>query len=183
MAEPVTNPETFQKVVQALSRYSEGGLYCDIFRTGCYMGIRASDLLALEFDDFKDDLLKVKEKKTGKINSIHCPPAVLEIVQRRKKAFPNDKYLFQGKSNRGQNKPLSIRAFNMALEYAAKKTGLTGKLSSHSMRKTLGYTVYKKTNDLALVCKMLNHSSIKETLCYIGMEAEKEAKARAELTF
>jgi site-specific recombinase XerD len=40
------------------------------------------------------------------------------------------------------------------------------------MRKTFGYFMYKKTNNLGLVQKLLNHTNIANTLKYIGIEQE-----------
>ena len=37
------------------------------------------------------------------------------------------------------------------------------------MRKTLAYNIYKKTKDLALVMRILNHSDPDYTLRYIGI--------------
>lgn len=45
-------------------------------------------------------------------------------------------------------------------------------INSHSLRKTWGYTVYKKTKDIGLVMKALNHSNPIVTLKYIGIEEE-----------
>jgi integrase len=43
------------------------------------------------------------------------------------------------------------------------------RLGTHSMRKSRGFHLYKKTNDIARVMKMLRHSSEGVTLRYIGI--------------
>ena len=62
------------------------------------------------------------------------------------------------------------------LKAAAEKCGLE-KIGSHSMRKTFGYWFYKLTKDIATLQKMLNHSSQRETMIYIGLEQEEINKA------
>lgn len=43
---------------------------------------------------------------------------------------------------------------------------------THTMRKTFGYFFYQKYNDIALLQKILNHSSPSITLRYIGISQE-----------
>ena len=43
---------------------------------------------------------------------------------------------------------------------------------THSLRKTFGYHLYKQTKDIALLQKVLNHSSQDVTLRYIGVTQE-----------
>lgn len=57
------------------------------------------------------------------------------------------------------------------LNKAAEKLGLE-KIGTHTMRKTFGYWFYKRTKDIGLLQKLLNHSSQRETMIYIGLEQE-----------
>lgn len=57
------------------------------------------------------------------------------------------------------------------LKSTAKKCGLEN-IGTHSMRKTFGYWFYQRTKDIATLQKMLNHSSQRETMIYIGLEQE-----------
>lgn len=46
-------------------------------------------------------------------------------------------------------------------------------LGTHTMRKTGAYLVYEQTNhNIALVMKLLNHSSEAMTLAYLGLDQE-----------
>lgn len=46
-------------------------------------------------------------------------------------------------------------------------------LGTHTMRKTGAYRVYEQTNhNIALVMKLLNHSSEDMTLAYLGLDQE-----------
>ena len=46
---------------------------------------------------------------------------------------------------------------------------------AHSLRKTFGYFAYESGVDITLLMRVLNHSSARETLRYIGIEAEEVA--------
>jgi len=59
------------------------------------------------------------------------------------------------------------------MKAAGKSVGLTN-IGTHSLRKTFGYHVYKKSDsDIGLVQKLLNHSVSGATLRYIGVDREK----------
>lgn len=46
-------------------------------------------------------------------------------------------------------------------------------LGTHTMRKTGAYRVYEQSNhNIALVMQLLNHSSEKVTLAYLGLDKE-----------
>lgn len=45
-------------------------------------------------------------------------------------------------------------------------------IGTHSLRKTWGYNVYRRTKDIAPIMKVLNHSSASQTLKYIGIDQE-----------
>lgn len=45
-------------------------------------------------------------------------------------------------------------------------------IGTHTMRKTFGYWFYRRTKDIATLQTMLNHSSQRETMIYIGLEEE-----------
>lgn len=61
-----------------------------------------------------------------------------------------------------------------------KKAGLEN-LGTHSMRKTFGYHLYKNGVGLELIQVLLNHSSPKITLRYIGIEQEDKDQAVSSL--
>ncbi len=54
-----------------------------------------------------------------------------------------------------------------------KNVGLNINVGTHTMRKTFGYHHYKQFNDVALLQKILNHSSPSITLRYISIYQEK----------
>ncbi len=56
------------------------------------------------------------------------------------------------------------------LNYACDQLGISINVGTHTMRKTFGYFFYQKFNDIALLQKILNHSSPSITMRYIGLE-------------
>ena len=96
---------------------------------------------------------------------------------------PDHVYLFQSfRNQRSKNRPaklLSRRYVSRAFAAIGEEVGID--LGTHSMRKTRGYHLYKNTNDIARVMKMLRHSSEAVTLRYIGITQEDIDRDFAEL--
>ena len=62
------------------------------------------------------------------------------------------------------------------LNDSAEKVGI-GQIGTHTMRKTFAYWFYMRTKDVALLQVLLNHSSERETLRYIGLTQDEIDKA------
>jgi integrase len=84
-------------------------------------------------------------------------------------------------SRKGHYKPLSrVQAWNI-LSSVGQLVGLNN-MGTHTLRKTFGYHIYKKSGgNLALVQKLLNRSSDGDTLRYIGIDREQTDNAYLEL--
>jgi site-specific recombinase XerD len=75
-------------------------------------------------------------------------------------------------SSQKGGKAISRQHAYYILNQAAKSVGISERIGTHSVRKTFGYFAYKQGIDLAMIQKLLNHSSQSETLRYIGITQE-----------
>ncbi|MEX1221766.1 MAG: tyrosine-type recombinase/integrase [Idiomarina sp.] len=169
----VKNLDTVKLVSHLLER-TFGKQMADIWDLGLNLALRISDLLNIRFEDIRDDRLMIVESKTGKTATIKLNDKALSIIERLRRDNPDHVYLFQSHRNRWSlnksPKPLSRRYVSRAISMIGEEVGLS--LGTHSMRKTRGYHLYKNTNDLARVTKMLRHGSESVTLRYIGITQE-----------
>ena len=83
-----------------------------------------------------------------------------------------DDFLFM--SRKGNNKPIQAKSAWKILKSAADKSGLSGKIGTHSMRKTFAKKVYRDSgNDLTVTRKALRHSHISTTMAYLEPDKAK----------
>lgn len=145
-----------------------------VWEVGINLALRVSDLLSIKFTDFTDGRLIIKEGKTGKRAEIKVNPKTLMLINAIQLQHPHHVYLFQSYRNQrainGPARPLTRRSVSKAFELVSEELNIH--INSHSMRKTRGYHLYKKTNDIARVMVMLRHSSESTTLRYIGITQE-----------
>ncbi|UOH51891.1 tyrosine-type recombinase/integrase [Enterobacter ludwigii] len=162
-------PEEARQIETVLRRRNE--TFADAWALNLNLALRISDLLALTFDDVAGNVVTIKEKKTGKLKVFPINNRAREIISRRRKTYPEDKFLFQSKSNRVKNQPAraitreaASRAFSEAGEMVTDKN-----ISSHSARKCRGRALWEAGTPIETISKMLNHSSPAVTMTYLDI--------------
>lgn len=159
-----------------------------LFVLGVRSGFRVSELLSLRIKDVYAnggvlDMAKVARKNTkGRVMSRSVPlhpeaRAVLKahIKQMIAQRESEDAYLF--KSRKGGNRPIGREQAWRILNYAYRKSGLTGSTGTHSMRKTFAKRVYDKSKkNVFLTQKALGHRDINSTISYLSFDEDEVRK-------
>ncbi len=166
IVEPIKSKADIQKIKKILSKNKRNLLLFDL---GINSGLRISDILALNVCDVKNkEFIEIREKKTGKYKRFLLNKNIQNEINQFVENKNIDAPLFlTQKFNRLDR----VQAYKI-LNKAVKSAGLNIHAGTHTLRKTFGYHHYKKFDDLALLQKILNHSSSAITLRYIGLEQE-----------
>jgi len=164
-----------------------------LFTIGINLGLRISDLIKIKFEDItNDNKVFLIEKKTGKKRMIIFNKACMEMIRLLKKEYRSKGirakgYLFKSYHRKyiknqidAHLSPVSVNKF---LKEAKKELDITYPIGTHSMRKTWGYLVYKREKDIALIMGMLNHSTPRQSMTYIGMDDERYARVYRSYVF
>jgi len=163
--------EAMLSVIPSLLNKHYGEQLANVWSFGVNVALRISDLLSIKLTDVEGDKLTLRESKTGKVAKIQLNLKALSIVDAVRSKHPESVYLFQSRRSKNvtnrQPKAISRQAVSNAFKDIGDTVGI--QLGTHSMRKTRGYHLYKKTNDITRVMKMLRHSSEGVTLRYIGI--------------
>lgn len=145
--------------------------------TGINTGLRISDLLRLRVCDVHGKRIVLREKKTKKQARPLINPTLRKELNRYTKGKDGRVYLFG--SRVGVNQPLTRSGAYKLLRKAAASVGLH-ELGTHTLRKTFGYHMYKKTKDVAELQELFNHSHPSTTLRYIGVNQDSLDQAMKE---
>ena len=170
LVEPIKKKEQIQAIEEYLAKHNKRNQLIWVF--GINTGLRVSDILALNIEDVEDkNYVEIKEKKTGKYKRFPLNNKLKElikeylIIRRNNYALTNDEPLFIGKKHYRLTRSQVYRFLNDVCN----ELGIVANIGTHSMRKTFGFFFYKQYNDIALLQKILNHSSPAITLRYIGI--------------
>ena len=178
--EPIRDTQVINRIAEALhdDRTPEGSRRYLLFMSGIYLGRRISDLLPLRVGDvLGKDKFVIQEKKTGKQNELWIVDNLNRAYKERLSGRDPDEYVFA--SNRadritGKQKPVDRRTAYRDIQYIKRLARMPEdyKLGTHTLRKTFGYHYYRKTNDIAGLMKLFNHSKEETTLIYIGISSD-----------
>lgn len=185
--EPIQSIEDYQKVIKYLSVQKNKRNLC-MFILGSSFGMRITDILNLKWhyvlnEDYTiKDTMWLQESKRKKVREIKFNPLVKQVIalylstlREQKNSFwmELDNYMFP--SQKGINKPMLVSNTCRMFKKIFKEAGIdpTHNYCTHTMRKTTGKTLYDQGYDVWEISKLLGHSSMQETLCYIGVTKQK----------
>lgn len=144
------------------------------------MGFRISDTIRITRDMIANRRIQFDEVKTGKDNARVLTAdeslTILNFMDNNKVSFKQ----FPKTADKEFKKYLATfsRKVQREIKTACEKVGIdSANVSTHSFRKYYATTVYVESEqDIMLVSKLLNHSSIATTQKYLGIDKEKLAK-------
>ncbi|ATZ73679.1 integrase [Idiomarina sp. X4] len=149
-----------------------------LFNLGLDSKLRGCDLVKLKVSDVScgRSLLTrthVVQQKTG------CP-VQFEITQGtrdslsawiRQANLSESDYLFRSRVTDAEH--ISTHQYNRIFHGWIEKLGLDSSLySTHSMRRTKPYLIYKKTKNLRVIQLLLGHKKLESTVRYLGIEVD-----------
>jgi integrase len=186
--QPIKDPKKIQRMLKVLDDQNPRNAL--LFRVGLNTILRIQDILDLKVKDiFHEDgsyreYLSLFERKTRKYKNRQLKNVKLNSLLRKEikdyvdlfELKPED-YIFFSLHNPEKNLD-RIEAWRI-LKKASGKVGIKN-FGTHSMRKTLAWTIYKQTKDISLVMIMLNHHSPRTTLRYLGITQESIDKTYEE---
>ena len=148
-----------------------------IFVVGINTNLRASDLLKIKVGQVRHlgsgEHFSIREKKTQKLKDITINVSVAKVIQNLLATMPDasdESYLFQSRKG---SKPIGVSTLHNMVQAWGKECNVKSKLGSHSLRKTFGFihrTVFG--TDIPTLMLMFNHSTQRQTLTYLGIQAE-----------
>lgn len=173
----------WNEAMQLISRLYNDGMFRNalLVASGCYLGLRVSDLLRLRWRDLLDDEFAIEEKKTGKTRALRVNAELQRLAVKCRKDLgrpSEDAYIFVAE---GKDVPISRQAVDLMLKqmkvtYHIKSAKV---FSSHSLRKTFGRRIWlneceKGRGDQALVllCDVFGHTNVATTKRYLGIRQE-----------
>lgn len=152
-----------------------------MFMFGVYSGLRISDILKLRVRDVRGkEKVTIREKKTGKERRFPINKALKKTLAKYIESMRDYEFLF--KSRNGNNQPITRQQAWSILNKAGKEFGID-RIGTHTLRKTFGYHMYMQTHNIALIQKILNHSSADITMVYIGVTQDAMDSAMDKLDF
>jgi integrase len=148
---------------------------------GVRSGFRISELLSLRVSDVTEhgDVVRhltvqrrnMKKKVRSRTVPLHeeARSSLRDLI--KSEQLSNDSWLFR--SRKGFNRPISRVQAYRAIRQAADARRLSGRIGTHSMRKTFAKAIYERSGrDLMMTQKALGHASIDSTVRYLSFDSQ-----------
>ena len=144
-----------------------------LFLLGCKSGFRISELLSLRIGDVSNGRVTVgkehmKGQKRGRTVALHheASTAVQAWLAELGEQLPSA-YIFR--SREGVNRPIARQRASAILQAAYQANELTGKVATHSMRKSFALKIYQASGkDIIATRDALGHRHASTTDSYLG---------------
>lgn len=147
-----------------------------MFEVGIHMGMRIGDMLELRVGDIRGkDYYEFDPQKTRthkniinyKAKHLRLPVAATlrKMVSEMYKGQDDDAYLLQSHKGGAISRQQAWRD----MQEIKRLCGVKQNIGCHTLRKTFGYHVYRRTKDVAALQEWFQHSTQEMTLIYIGI--------------
>ncbi len=170
--DPIRDLKAIKRIKHYLSEKPRD--FC-LFTLGINTAYRANELLSVRVCDVSHlqvgDGLELKQSKVNKYRKVTVNKNVVNAVADLLSVHPYapEDYLFY--SQHGQ--VLTVSAVNRLVKRWCSDNGLKGNYGSHTLRKTWGYHQRKQKNaPIPLLMEAFGHSTQKQTLDYLGIQAQ-----------
>jgi integrase len=146
-----------------------------------FSGLRVSDVVKLKVSDVvgKDGRIKkrvtITEQKTHKKKEFKITKQLRKILKIYITHLKSADEIFLFPSAKAKKGHLTRQSVYNIINRAGASLGM--EISCHSLRKTFGYTLWENGIKLETIQKIFNHSSVKITMRYIGLDDDEIDKA------
>ena len=144
-------------------------------------GLRVSEVCKLRVDDIdpKRLLLRVQHAKRGRERHVMLSPRLLAALRAYWKASrPAGPYLFPG---REPGKLVTRESLHKAMVKAARRAGITKRISPHTLRHSFATHLLDAGTDLRTLQVLLGHASLKSTMMYLHVSTARVQSIQSPL--
>ncbi len=139
-----------------------------------YAGLRISEATNMKLKDvnLQEDggWLNIRNAKGGKFRKVPIAPALGNIlsVYLEERKFDSDYLLATEKT--GRIRPVTIQA---EMRDARRKLGWEEQITPHTLRHSFASQIYKETNDILVVSRLLGHTNLSTTQIYAHLHDDR----------
>lgn len=133
-------------------------------------GLRCSDILPLTFEQLRQDIVTLIEKKTGKVKKIKINKNIHDAVAKFGMDQTGCAFISQKRT------VISIQHINRLIKEVFTAESKKLSISTHSCRKAFGRKIFEMNGEteksLVMLMDLYNHSSLTMTKIYLGIRQQ-----------
>lgn len=181
--EPIKDIAKINAIKKGLKQQSQRDLL--LFVLGINTGLKISELLSLKVNDVWDgekgkEFLFLYDEKSREERAYYLNSKI-QVELREYLAFcplGEEDYLFKSKKT---DQAITRQQAYRIINKASKNAGISGKIGTHTLRKTFGYHAFRKGIAISILMKVFHHHSYSETLKYIGIDKNEKQLVKVDV--
>ena len=172
----VLSRQEVTRLFDALSNVKHRAILMTLYATG----LRVSEALALQLQDIDSErmLLRVRHGKGGKDRYVPLSQTLLDQLRRYWRYYRPPRWLFPGAD---PGRALTAGTVQKLCTKAARKAGLSKKVTPHTFRHTFATHHLEAGTNLKTIQVLLGHRTLKTTLIYLHVAAQAPGQSRQAL--
>jgi len=172
----VLSPEEVAQLIDSASNLFHRTMLMTLYSTG----IRRAELCRLQVTDIDSQrmMVHIRQGKGGHDRDVPLSEKLLETLRVYWRWMKPKQYLFPGTvKNWRADVPVTTKVPWEACQEAAKRAGITKRISPHTLRHTLGSTAVSSGEALGLTGAILGHANPRSTAIYAHIQHDPSRRA------
>lgn len=169
----LTEKEIEQMFEHDFSGESVKEMVRDLFVASCWIGVRIGDLLSIQKENIRGNLISIRTIKTNEFVDIPLHPVVKKILLKYGGSFPNN--ISEQKFNQKLKEIASSVGLTDQIGYSITKGGMKKKIteskdqliSAHTARRSFATNLYKRGLPIQTIMAVTGHQTEKSFRTYI----------------
>ena len=164
----VLSQEEVTRLIDATGNLMHRAMVMTLYATG----VRRAELCRLKVADIDSErmMLHVQQGKGGRDRDVPLSPKLLETLREYWRWMKPKTYLFPGMENNWRaDVPVTDKVAWTAVTEAAKRAGITKRVSPHTLRHSFATHMLEAGADLRTIQLLLGHAKLADTTVYLHL--------------
>jgi len=164
----VLSPDEVARLIESANNLLDYAMLMTLYATG----VRRAELSRLKVEDIDSQrmIVHIRQGKGNRDRDVPLTPKLLKTLREYWQWMKPRTYLFPGMVNNWRaDKPLTPKCVWSAVQDAAKRAGITKRVSPHTLRHSWATHLLENGTDLRTIQMLMGHADLRATSVYLHL--------------
>jgi integrase/recombinase XerD len=164
----VLSPDEVARLIESANNLLDYAMLMTLYATG----VRRAELSRLKVEDIDSQrmIVHIRQGKGNRDRDVPLTPRLLKTLREYWQWMKPKTYLFPGMVNNWRaDKPLTPKCVWSAVRDAAKRAGITKRVSPHTLRHSWATHLLENGTDLRTIQMLMGHADLRATSIYLHL--------------
>ena len=164
----VLSQEEVARLIESANNLLDYAMLMTLYATG----VRRAELSRLKVEDIDSQrmIVHIRQGKGNRDRDVPLTPKLLKTLREYWQWMKPKTYLFPGMVNNWRaDKPLTPKCVWLAVQDAAKRAGITKRVSPHTLRHSFATHLLENGTDLRTIQMLMGHADLRATSVYLHL--------------